>query len=119
MCFKFLANFLSWERLGATMEVDKQLLCPDIFIESASFYCGFLRNNLLKNKSANYDYDEYDANFDDLNVTDFCITTSDCFTSLPYLCEVNCTNQESKCSRWTQGIYFFEHIKFFMKLLKK
>lgn len=87
------------------MEVDKELLCPDIFIESASFYCGFLRNNLLNNRTINYDYQEYDSsNFTDYNVADFCITTSDCFTNLPYLCEVNCTNQESKCSRWTQGM---------------
>lgn len=104
--FNLIANFLSWERLGATSEVDKQFLCPDIFIESSSFYCGYLRNNFVKSNQAAYDYEYYYDEY--LNATqtkssEFCITTSDCFMNLPYLCEVNCTNQETKCNRWTQG----------------
>ena len=84
------------------MEVDKEFLCPDIFIESASFYCGYLRNNLFNksieqlDKNNNNNVIRYESN-------EFCINTSDCFASLPYLCEVNCTNQESKCLKWTQG----------------
>ncbi len=33
----------------------------------------------------------------------FCVNVSDCYVSLPYLCEVNCTGQQSECSRWTTG----------------
>ena len=85
------------------MEVDKEFLCPDIFVESASFYCGYLRNNLpYENSASNLftDVIRYET-------TEFCINTSDCFTSLPYLCEVNCTNQESKCLKWSQGLIYF------------
>lgn len=89
-------------------------MCPDIFIESSSFYCGYLRNNLDKNMTSQSDYDELYAessNSTHFTAADFCINTSDCFTNLPYLCEVNCTNQESKCSRWTQGIWLKKIIK--------
>jgi hypothetical protein len=103
-------NVLSWERLGVNAEVDKKLLCPDIFVDNSSFYCGFIKNmNVRDNAPPSTTPNSYEYfRTTTLPLTSslvsgtFCVNVSDCFISLPYLCEVNCTNQESKCSIWSE-----------------
>ena len=53
-----------------------------------------------------------------------CINASDCFMPMPYLCEINCTNQEQRCIQWSEGlnkIYFlnFNLSNLFILKIKK
>ncbi|CAF0743039.1 unnamed protein product [Brachionus calyciflorus] len=98
---------LLWERAGSTNEqshVNSRILCPDIHVDNSSFYCGFVKNLFFDEKLS-------DSSFENINFTihsiiqnqnKFCVNVSNCFTALPYLCEVNCTNQELKCVDWTE-----------------
>ena len=87
---------MSWERLGMADEVDTKLLCPDIYVDETSFYCGFIKNMYLENQEKLSENTEHII-YPKLDQTDmmktFCVNVSDCFIPLPYLCEVNCTNQ--------------------------
>lgn len=104
-------NALLWERVGVTTEVDKRILCPDIYVDNSSFYCGFVKNMFydsqsVKEKILDVDFKNFDSKALNSFMTDqnsFCVNVSNCFIHLPYLCEVNCTNQEDKCSIWAVG----------------
>ncbi len=119
---------LSWERLGVADEVDKQLLCHDIYVDDTNFFCGFIKNSYVEgsnktikntDKQINNINNYFDENIDKKDVLNkFCVNVSDCFISLPYLCEVNCTNQEEKCSTWSRGWLnsFYYSISYFHKI---
>lgn len=81
-------------------EVDTRLLCPDIYVDETSFYCGFIKNMYLENQQQKVPESAEHIIFPKLNKEDmmktFCVNVSDCFIPLPYLCEVNCTNQVIK-----------------------
>lgn len=105
---KFLANVLSWERLGIADEVDQRLLCPDIHVDDTSFFCGFIKNMYVDDPQSDSHFYTNDVVLDQNSIADtFCVNVSDCFISLPYLCEVNCTGQEEKCSTWKKGLFNF------------
>lgn len=62
-------------------------------------------NSVLKQtnlKSSDMRFDEFVLPIK-YNRDTFCVNVSVCYISLPYLCEVNCSNQEYKCNNWTQG----------------
>lgn len=100
-----------WERAGSTTEnnrVNDRILCPDIHIDNSSYYCGFVKN-LFYDEKKNDPKMNLDS-FENVNYTihtiiqnqnKFCVNVSNCFTTLPYLCEVNCTYQELNCANWT------------------
>lgn len=106
-------NVLSWERLGIADKVDERLLCPDIYVDNESFFCGFIKNMYLENNqkmetdTTVVDTDQVTLDKNPISDT-FCVNVSDCFVSLPYLCEVNCTGQEDKCDDWSKE-YNSEH----------
>ena len=65
-------------------------------INSYGYYCGYL-NNMINNQRINHKNMVLSVH------NDFCISASNCFIELPFLCEINCTNQEAKCSKWVKG----------------
>ena len=98
---------LSWERLGIADEVDQRLLCPDIHVDDTSFFCGFIKNMHVDDPQSNSHFYANDVVLNHNSIADtFCVNVSDCFISLPYLCEVNCTGQEEKCSTWKRGLIY-------------
>lgn len=94
-------NRLSWERLGIADEVDSRLLCPDIYVDDTNFFCGFIKNMYHEGSDVHMVQDPVVIEKNQMADT-FCVNVSDCFISLPYLCEVNCTGQANECSRWTK-----------------
>jgi hypothetical protein len=108
-------NVLLWERLNVaerTAEVDKRLFCSGVKLDASNFNCGFIKNQMNAKQISDLTpkittHAKSDAKkeiplFDNLD-THFCMNVTDCFVSLPYLCEVNCTNQEKKCATWKTG----------------
>lgn len=75
----FKDNFLSWDRFGYQDDINGSLYCNHLKISNTSFYCGFIKS-----------YEN-----------DFCLSASNCLTKIPFICEVNCTNQEIACEEWT------------------
>ena len=72
-------------------------------MDDTNFFCGFIKNMYVDDYKSDRFYTT-DAILDQNSGT-FCVNVSDCFISLPYLCEVNCTGQEDKCSTWKKGQY--------------
>ena len=111
---------MQWERLGSSVEVDKKFLCKNMEMISPNLYCGYI-NTISNPDSENpvphqiiksiYSLEKKKNKINrnkisKRNSENYCIDVSDCFSDLPYLCEVNCTNQETKCNKWAKGLSF-------------
>ena len=109
---------MQWERLGSSVEVDKKYLCKNMEMNSSNLYCGYISSKKGSSENAAiksiYSIDNFRRKnsrnkVSKRDVDDFCINVSDCFSELPYMCEVNCTSQETKCSKWSKGWHSFLH----------
>ena len=91
-------------------------------MNSSSPYCGYISSKNIKFGNAAsqqivksiYSIDNFRRKnsrnkVSKRDVDDFCINVSDCFSELPYMCEVNCTSQETKCSKWSKGYHSSLH----------
>ena len=86
-------------------------------MNSSNLYCGFISSkNINSGNSAAlvksiYSMEKYKKKnrnkYAKRDSDDFCINVSDCFSELTYMCEVNCTSQETKCSKWAKGNNYY------------
>jgi hypothetical protein len=92
----FFKDRLLWEIIGMNLEVDYNLFCNATTLLQP-FSCGVLQklNESTTDKKI----------YSDKRNQAFCINISDCFPHLPFLCEVNCTNQDTECKTWVKGIF--------------
>lgn len=81
-------------------------------MNSSNLYCGYISSKKGSSENAAiksiYSIDSFRKKNNRNKISkrdsdEFCINVSDCFSELPYMCEVNCTSQETKCSKWSKG----------------
>lgn len=85
-------------------------------MDNKSLYCGYIKDKSSKSplstKKTTFNFNRIIKNKNQIilgrnsliNFDNYCINASDCsIVALPYLCEVNCTNQEAKCASWING----------------
>ena len=65
-----------------------------------NIYCGFIKNLFANSQvQINSTTIQYDLKANPV----VCVNVSNCIIQIPYLCEVNCLNNQEKCQKWVQG----------------